>query len=145
MMARISSPPRGGLGEVRQFLRFRPGEEERLVRLEDIVECIPMVALEQARREESLHYRGLLHFRGRVVPVFDVSQGQSERLDPDWFLLVLQASEQEVAVVARDVFEILSRPAGDYREVSIGEGSRMAVVSAERRLFQVLEPDELIL
>lgn len=130
-------------GGMRQFLRCRPGQEERLVRLEDVVECIPMVAIEEAQSATNPNYRGLLHFRGRVVPVFEVDGGGGEALDIGWFLLILRSGEQEVALVARDVFEIMSCPAADYRRVAIGRESYQTVVSTESRVYQVVEPDEL--
>ncbi len=139
------NPQAGEESGTRQFLHCRPGAEQRLVRLEDIVECIPMVELDEQQRADHPQYRGLLHFRGRVVPVFDLAEEHGQPLEPSWFLIVLRARRQEIAVVARQVFEILTSAAADYESVDIGHGQSLTVVSSDSQMLQVLEPEKLLL
>lgn len=127
-----------------QFLHCRPAQEERLVRLEDIVECIPMVKLDEQHRMDNPNYRGLLHFRGRVVPVVDLVADERQPLEPEWFLLVLRATAQEIALVTREVFQLSTYEAEDYDHVDIGAGQTLTVVSSDSRMLQVVEPDTLL-
>ncbi len=127
-----------------QFLNCRPAEEERLVRLDDIVECIPMVQLDEQRRADTPHYRGLLHFRGRVVPVVDLQQGPRPPLEPKWFLLVLRSRTQEIALVVREVFQISAYDAADCESICIGAEEELTVVSSHSRMLRVIEPEMLL-
>lgn len=139
-----SSPSRNEAQSTRQFLHCRPADEERLVRLEDIVECIPMVKLDEQQHGDNPNYRGLLHFRGRVVPVVDLCADKRQLLEPEWFLLVLRATDQEIALVAREVFQISTYEAQNCERVDIGAGKTLTVVSSDSRMLQVVEPDTLL-
>lgn len=144
-----SSPPAHRDSEVEggrqlQFLRCRPGEDERLVRLQDIVECIPMVQLDEQRGADHPHHRGLLHFRGRVVPVFDIAADQGPDLEPEWFLVVLRGEQQEIALVAREVSEIFTCAEEACEEVHIGTGRILTVVGSSAGMLRVVEPTALL-
>ena len=127
-----------------QFLHCRPAQEERLVRLEDIVECIPMVQLDENHGVDNPRYRGLLHFRGRVVPVVDLFADEHQPLELKWFLLVLRSGAQEIALVVREVFQISTYDAGNCERVHIGPVDTLTVVSSDSQMLQVVEPDTLL-
>ena len=128
----------------RRFLRFRSADGDRLVRLEDVVECSPMVQIEADMRADAPRYRGLLHFRGRVVPVFEPTSDQPEPIDPDWFLVVLQSDDGEIALVARDFYDIYTTDADNYAEVDIGAGRAITVVSSEEEVVRVVRPEQFV-
>lgn len=130
--------------QTRQFLHCRPAEDDRLVRLEDIVECIPMVQIDEQHRPDNPHYRGLLHFRGRVLPVVDLADDGLQPLQPQWFLLVLCAEDRELALVTRRVFQIASYPSHSCDRVDIGADDALTVVSTDSRMLRVIEPDSLL-
>lgn len=128
----------------RQFLHCRPADGDRLVRLENIVECIPMVELDEQHRPDNPHYRGLLHFRGRVLPVVDLADDSSQALQPTWLLLVLCTEDRELALVTRQVFQIASYPSDRCKRVDIGSGDTLTVVSSDSRMLRVIEPESLL-
>ena len=142
--AAATRAPDSSSSDLRRFLRFRTSDGDRLVRLREVVECIPMVRIEAQRRQGDPRYRGLLHFRGRVVPVFEPVSEAREALDPDWFLLVVQADGREIALVARDFYDIVTSPAEQCRRIAVGGGAEVAVVSSEEEVLRVVEPTRLL-
>ena len=126
-----------------KFLRFSTGDDQRLVALEAVVECIPTVQLEESGREGSDHFRGLLHYRGRVIPVFDPGESAGEELKTEWFLVVVQLQDEELALVARDVHDIVECPRDQLREVDVGSGNAMSVVSVGGEVLTVVDTERL--
>lgn len=137
-------PPQSQRRRTHQFLHCRPAQDDRLVRLEDIVECIPMVRIDEQHRPDNPRYRGLLHFRGRVLPVVDLADDVSRPLEPQWFLLVLCSAQRELALVTRRVFQIASYSSQSCERVDIGAGDSLTVVSSDSRMLRVIEPDSLL-
>lgn len=127
-----------------KFLRFKTTDGDRLVRLEHIVECLPMVAIESDHSGSDPRYRGLLHYRGRVLPVFEPVGRDRQPLAPDWFLIVAEDDDCELALIARDVDDIESRPADDCRNLEVGDGNQVTVVGFDDEIVRVLEPSALL-
>lgn len=128
----------------RSFLRFETVDGNRLVHLHHIVECIPMVQIETDCGSKDSRYRGLLHYRGDVLPVFHPVDTGRPTLDPDWFLIIVEQNEQKMALVARGLDDIVNRPTDCCRRVEIGENQTTTVVSFEDDVVRVVEPAAVI-
>ena len=126
-----------------KLLRFKTADGDRLIRLDHIVECIPMVELETGDADASQQYRGLLHYRGCVLPVFEPAATDRQRLDPSWFLIILDDDNHQIAVIARDIDDIESRPADCCRQLNIGGQRSVTVVSFDDDVVRVVEPQAL--
>lgn len=127
--------------ETRKFLRFQTDDGDRLVRLEHIVECLPMVQIDNDETGGDPRYRGLLHYRGDVLPVFAFCAPADVPLDPDWFLIVVDDGGRRLALVARDVYDIEIRDAADCRILDVGDDHAITVVSFDEEVVRVIRPE----
>ena len=127
----------------RQFLRFTSAGGDRLVRLEDVVECLPMVRIESDDGGSDPRYRGLLHYRGSVVPVFDPEPTSDPGLQPQWFLIVVEQAGHRLALVAHDVDDIETCAADNCQRLKVGADQKVTVVSIKDEVVRVVEPSQI--
>ncbi len=130
---------------MKQFLHFQTSLGKRLVILNEVTEVLPMVALDYSETEGNDLYCGLLHFRGRVVPVFDVQQRTQKSLQClDLFLIVLNNEQQEMAIVASDIYGIVEAPAECWQTLQTGSKRPIEVVNIEGEFLRILVPEDLV-
>ncbi len=122
------------------LVRVSSGPRRWLVRVEDLQEVVPMMALGQV---EGLggECQGLLNLRGELVPVFDKTGGLPL---PTRLILVLRERGGPVGLLVDEVHEVvfLSEAQLAPRPVGAGRTRRMALLGEE--LFSVLEPAEVV-
>jgi chemotaxis signal transduction protein len=127
-----------------RFVRFRGSGGERLLPLSSVVEIIPMLRLLGGEHEGNHRYCGALHFRGRVIPVFDLEDGGCAGLDnPAYFLVVARGISSERAIVAHDVDDIVEVASESCSELDIGGPQPVRIVDVEGTLLKVVDPDRL--
>lgn len=112
-----------------------------LVRVEDLQEVVPMMALGQLDGLGG-SCRGVLNLRGELIPVFD-SEGAGAPLSPSRFILVLRERGGRVGLVVDEVHEVVYLPEEQLAPRPVGGGGmrRMALLGEE--LLSVLEPAEV--
>lgn len=124
------------------LVRVSTGSRRWLVRVEDLQEVVPMMALAQVEGQWG-GCRGVLNLRGELVPVFDGS-GPEAPLEPSRLILVLrEAGGTRVGLIVDEAHEVLFLPEQALTPRPVGEGRtrRMALVGEE--VFSVLEPGEV--
>lgn len=127
-----------------RFVRFCGSGGERLIPLTAVVEIIPMLRLLEGKHEGNRRYCGALHFRGRVIPVFDLEDGDTATLDnPAHFLVVTRGRERERAIVAHDVDDIIEVERQACSQLDTGGAYPVCVVDVDGELIKVVDPDRL--
>ena len=129
------------------LVRVTTGRRRWLVRVEDLREVVPMMALAQVDGQRG-DCRGVLNLRGELVPVFDGSgEGTSEAaaLDPSRLILVLRAGGGQVGLMVDEAHEVLFVPATALTPHPVGGGLTRQMVLVGEELFTVLEPGEVAL
>jgi len=124
------------------LVRVSTGQRRWLVRVEDLQEVVPMMALAQVEGQGG-GCRGVLNLRGELVPVFDGS-GAEAPLEPSRLILVLREGDGgRVGLIVDEAHEVLflSEQVLTPRQVGGGRTRRMALVGEE--VFTVLEPGEV--
>jgi chemotaxis signal transduction protein len=88
--------------------------------LTDVVEVLPMVALDAPGAVAGPFFRGLLIYRQSVVPVFDtVAEPLPWPEAVHWMLVLMGPPDGRVAVVVSRVDEVVQAPFGAER-VAVG-------------------------
>ena len=122
------------------LVRVSSGRRRWLVRVEDLQEVVPMMALGQV---EGLggECRGLLNLRGELVPVFDKTDGEGS---PSRFILVLRERGGRVGLLVDEVHEVLVPAAGQLVSRPVGAGRTRSMALVGEELFTLLEPGEVV-
>lgn len=128
------------------LVRVTTGRRRWLVRVEDLREVVPMMALAQVDGQRG-DCRGVLNLRGELVPVFDGSGAEApgSALDPSRLILVLRAGGGQVGLVVDEAHEVLFVPAASLTPHQVGGGLTRQMVLVGEELFTVLEPGEVAL
>jgi purine-binding chemotaxis protein CheW len=124
------------------LVRVHTGPRRWLVRVEDLREVVPMMALSAVDGQEG-GCRGVLNLRGELVPVFD-GAGPQAPLHPSRLILVLrERSGTSLGLIVDEAPEVLLLPTESLvpRPVGGGRTRRMTLVQGE--FFSVLEVDAL--
>ena len=113
-------------------------EGERVVlRLDDVVEVLPMLALAGVA-EAAGRFRGLLNLRGEVVPVHELGGGRPPLHQDRYIVLCRGAAGARLAgVLVDDVLEVLDLP---VHEQEVGGGRRVSVAQRGQDLLPVIDP-----
>jgi purine-binding chemotaxis protein CheW len=121
------------------LVRVSSGRQRWLVRVEDLQEVVPMMALGHV---EGLggQCRGLIDLRGELVPVFDKTDGA---LSPERLILVLREPGGPVGLVVDEVHEVLCLAAGQLVSRPVGAGRTRSLARVGEELFTLLEPGEV--
>jgi purine-binding chemotaxis protein CheW len=124
-----------------RLVRVSAGSQRWLVRVEDLREVVPMMALAPVAGQGG-SCRGVLNLRGEPVPVFD-GEGPGAPLSPARLILVLRERGGLVGFIVDEVHEVVLVPEERLapRPVGGGQTRRMALLGEE--LLTVLEPGEV--
>lgn len=130
------------------FLTFRIGGRQLAFPLEKVERVIRMAALVPVP-EAPEWISGLLNLHGRVMPVISLRKrlGLSQKgAHPDYRILVMQAQNRRLGVIAETVEEVaaiseghLAKPEGKLKESPLLK----AVIRKDDEVYLVLEADEL--
>ena len=127
-----------------QYLHFESSLGSRLVSVSDVVEVIPLVALEPQESQDPL-FCGLLNYRGKIVPVFDLSASEKNRLhDIQSFLIVAQCEEHGIAFLAKEVNAIIDVSPELISEIRSNSSPTFYVAKWADNLLRIVEPREFI-
>lgn len=129
-----------------KFLLFRSGIGNRLLAAGDVVEVIPMIALQRDPDDDmDPRFCGVFDYRGRIVPVFDfVSYQQGNIKNPDAFLLIVHGSRSMLALVAYDIDDLVDVAADSIDEVAPESGLPFAVARLGEQLVKIVNPDRFV-
>ena len=124
------------------LVRVHTGPRRWLVRVEDLREVVPMMALSAVDGQQG-ECRGVLNLRGELVPVFD-GAGPQAALDPARLILILrERSGTSLGLIVDEAPEVVLLPAESLvpRPVGGGRTRRMTLLGGE--CFSVLEVEAL--
>lgn len=126
-----------------KFLRFTSGIGERLVDAGDIVEVIPMIALQRdSDDDENPRFCGVFDYRGHIVPVFDLQPYRDKNIqNPDIFLVIVYGKASLLALVAYDIDDLVEVEADNINEVRPESGTPFRVAKIQENLIKVVNPD----
>jgi chemotaxis signal transduction protein len=115
---------------------YRLGEKEEGIRLELVTEVIPMVKLDNPPADGDPRCKGLLHYRGDILPVFSLHKSNRESIADD-YLMVMAESESGMALQVSEVLEIMTVSDEQIKEVSTGPDSTAEVLELEGKSLQI--------
>lgn len=129
---------------MKEFLYFQSALGSRLVSVAEVVEVIPMVALQKESLENKL-FCGLLNYRGQIVPVFDFADGSTQRtLDPQAFLIVTQYNGKPVALLAQEVNQIIAITSEDISLIAPAGAPSFSVAKLGDEMIRIVCPKEFL-
>jgi purine-binding chemotaxis protein CheW len=125
-----------------QFITIFAAGRRRLVRLSDIIEIVPMMALEKIDVQQG-NCRGLANLRGEIIPVFDLS-GNDAPLSPSRFIIITHLEQTPIGLIADEIYDVVTVPAENIASRPIGEDVSLLVARIEESLILILEPSDVI-
>lgn len=127
-----------------EFLLFSTALGQRLVSVESVVEVIPFVKLQQEQSDNPL-FRGLLNYRGQILPVFDfMAAGNALAEDYSSFLVVLDGEQGLFSLVAQEVNQLLQVAADDVFAVNAAAGAPFAVAKAGDAMIRIVSVGDFL-
>lgn len=112
------------------------------MRISEVREIVPLMALGDAGLGGSARCRGLLNLRGESIPVFDLSGPESPLL-PTRLILITSLQGSPVGLVVDEVHDVVDVPAADVSRRPVGPGRELLVARVGEELLPVLEPERL--
>lgn len=100
-----------------------------------------MVRLDKTEGEGNGLYRGLLAFRGRTLPVFDLNPATEEVERSEWFLVVARSASQEFALVAREIHDLIEVAEDDLAQLQTGGERPVSVASVGGELVRIVDSE----
>lgn len=125
-----------------QFVIVSWNGQRRLVRISDLREILPLMTLEPVDRARST-CRGVANLRGEVIPVFDLA-GPSAPLNPSRFILISAVRNEPVGLIVDEVHDVLTLPADQIAQRSLGAGQSTTVARWGDDLLTVIDPAEAL-
>ncbi len=126
------------------FLHFQSSAGSRLVRVSQVVEVIPMVAL-QHEQTDSNQFCGLLNYRGKIIPVFDLLRAdENALLDMKAFLIVTQCYGSDVALIACEVKLIFELMVEAVQIIAPANLAHFEVAKVEGEMVRVVNLQEFV-
>lgn len=125
-----------------QFIVVSWSGQRRLVRMEDLREIVPLLALEPVDRA-SVACRGIANLRGEAIPVFDLA-GPAAPLAASRFILVSVVRAETVGLIVDEVHDVLTLPREQVTQRSLGGGAVATVARSGDELLSVIEPTEIV-
>jgi purine-binding chemotaxis protein CheW len=125
-----------------QFVIVIVTGRRRLVRLSDLREVVPLMALAEIEERRGL-CRGIANLRGEIVPVFDLS-GPDARLTPTRVILITRVADQVIGLVVDDVLDVITVQRDAVVQRAIGDSTFATIVRLGEDVLSVLEPADAI-
>lgn len=122
----VDNPGMDKPGMDNTYVHFITDSGARLIAVSEVVEIVPMVMLDQSKTGESVSgFKGLFNYRGRIIPVFELSADKNIKpLDVSHFLIVTSVSGSSIAIVATEVNQLVSVLSSDISHINpLGEQS----------------------
>lgn len=127
----------------KQFVIVTVAERKRLIRIEDVREIVPLMALAEVEGRRGA-CRGLVNLRGEMIPVFDLA-GADARLSPSRVIVVARMPQNEcIGLLVDDVHDVVTVPGERVATRPVGGGQVTTVVSIEDEILSVLEPADAL-
>jgi len=124
------------------FVIVTIAERKRLVRIEDIREIVPLMALSEVEGRKG-NCRGIANLRGEMIPVFDLA-GPDARLSPSRVILVTRAGKESVGLLVDDAHDVVTVPRDHVALRPVGAGASATMVRVGDEILSVLEPADVL-
>jgi chemotaxis-related protein WspB len=131
------------------FLKFKVGAEAYVLDALQIAEVLPLVNI-RCIAQAAACVAGLINYRGRPVPVIDLSElmlGKPAQRHISTRLILVRHGEHLLGLIAEHATETLRRDAADFVESGIASDAApyLGPVTLDAdRLFQWIEIDKLL-
>jgi chemotaxis signal transduction protein len=120
------------------LVRYRVDTHQECIRLSQVTEIIPMVALDPPPERAAEECLGILHYRGKLLPVFDIQQNQEAySIDPGDYLMVMAEQEPAQAMRVSEVIEVFSVASNTIEQVAVGPKEVAELMQFESHSLQV--------
>jgi chemotaxis signal transduction protein len=120
------------------LIRYRIEHREECIRLSQVTEIIPMVQLDPPPEGDQKGCIGLLHYRGRLLPVFDLLKNPKQKeLQTSDYLMVMAEKEPASAVRVSEVKEVMTVQSDQIEQVKVGPGEYAELLQLEDSSIQV--------
>lgn len=131
---------------MKQFLHFQSSAGRRLIAVDQIIEVIPMVWLQREDSDAANpFFCGLLNFRGKIVPVYTVSNYQEKfACDPSAFLIVAETEQGMIAVLALEVDYLVSVNTLEISQISSAGGKVVNAAKVDDEMIRIVVPREFL-
>ena len=103
------------------FLKFRIGSESYALDTTQIAEVLPLLQITRVPRAP-VGVAGLINYRGRFVPVVDLSElmlGEPARPHISTRLILVRYGEHLLGLIAEQATEMMQREAGSFADTGI--------------------------
>jgi chemotaxis-related protein WspB len=107
------------------FLKFRIGSESYVLEATQIVEVLPLLRITPIPHAP-VGIQGLVNYRGRPVPVIDLSEltlGQPARLHISTRLILVHHGEHLLGLIAEQATEMMRREPEDFTDSGVASGT----------------------
>lgn len=121
------------------FVSFSTQGKRRLLRLADVQEIIPMVALEAVEGGD-VRCRGVINLRGEVIAVFDAGAGRA--FAADQFIIILRRRDARVGLIVDEVHDVIAVASGQVSAPAVGPDAQASVVRIDQELIPVWRTDD---
>ena len=131
------------------FLQFQIGPEAYVLDTARIVEVLPMVSIRRVPQAGS-GVAGLFNYRGKAVPVIDLSEltlGRSAQRHMSTRLILVRHGAHLLGLIAERATETIQREAADFAASGIASDATPylgPVLLEEGRLIQWIDVDKLV-
>lgn len=131
------------------FLKLRIGEESYVLATRHIIEVLPLVSL-RGVPVSTRGIAGLLNYRGRPVPVIDLSELTIGRPAPRFIstrLILVQYGSHRLGLIAEGATEAIQCEASEFADPGIASEASPylgQIVQYADRLIQEIEVDKLL-
>lgn len=126
--------------DVEHFLLIQLADQKMALRLENITEIVPNMAL-ATDPEVGDHYRGILNLRGEMIPVFDRAPSEGDAVAR--MIVVLRNQEDPMGLMVDDLVDIVALPAERVSTRSVGRGRTATFARLDDGVLRVLDPAEV--
>jgi len=126
--------------DVEHFLLIQLDEQRMALRLENITEIVPAMAL-AADSQVNSHYRGILNLRGEMIPVFDPFPSPLDEIAR--MIVVLRDDGEPMGLMVDDLVDIIALEAERVTSRSIGRGQSATFARLDEGVLRVLDPEEV--
>lgn len=128
------------------YVHFVTNHGPRLIEVTEVVEIIPMVQIDASQRSSgNREFAGLINYRGKIIPVFDITNGESCR-EPDinHFLIVAATAANSLAIIATEVTQLVSVIDSDISSIKPLNGESFRMAKVHEHMVRIVKTDEFV-